>query len=415
MTGTSGLNPGFDPMDLFGPAMLRTNKKFDIDGWDVEPGQERKCYNRKTLKDNFHPPKWLPKSHVDAIKWFKLNLRAFQKIDETSRAVMLEWWRVIEEFPEGSRLEDIITKVHHNSQGLPLFDRFFGTHYEQFLKDPMFGYDFVTYIQWCDANHTTTKGRVFSAIVTHKFHIRLQNARVIAIRALYSITCDGNSTAEVVKFMAKVRFAFQHLVVGDIKDGEYAYHWLWERLRHYGGIKRFVEKIKRARDKPEYAYRRTWNYLWGVTHRHIQDSNIDANDENYVKSFIHNIQTGGMSGEIAKGKGKGSWDLYGDGKGKKGKGKGKNKGKGKKGGGSGPAWGDPSYGQAGQDDIDPLSGMPAKPKTKKKNKADANSQEAPALAALETKRREAQSAASKAKNAYDKGEMTWADGCHYSV
>ena len=117
-------------MDLFGPAKLRKTKKFDVDGWDVEPGQERKCYNRKTLKDNYHPPKWLPKSHVDAVKWFKLNLRALQKIDETTKAVMLEWWRVIEEFPEGSRLEDIINKVHCNSQGLPLFDRFFGTHFE---------------------------------------------------------------------------------------------------------------------------------------------------------------------------------------------------------------------------------------------------------------------------------------------
>ena len=90
---------------------------------------------------------------------------------------------------------------------------------------------------------------------------------------------------------------------------------------------------------PALQYRRTWNYLWGVTNELLAKKNIDANDDNYVKSFIADIQSGGINAmsadlqdpfKIGEGKGdkngKGKPSTKGPGDGGKGKGDGKNAG-----------------------------------------------------------------------------------------
>ena len=139
------------------------------------------------------------------------------------------------------------------------------------------------------------------------------------LKALWAIKCNANSFQNVALFVSKVRLAFQHLCVGDIYDEEYAYDWLWQNLKDFAGIKNFVDKIISARDDPQKAYRRTWNYLWGATNEVLSHKNIDANDENYVKSFIADISPGGIDGMSAdlqdpskrpwdKGKGKGRGD-----------------------------------------------------------------------------------------------------------
>ncbi len=254
--------------------------------WRVGEGNERLCYKMKEFEAKLKLPKWLPQSHAAAIRWFREHLRAFQKIDITKGLVLVEWLRVIENSPMGIHKRDIIQKLHDDAQGIDLLDRYWGSECYGYIRDSIFGVEMAAYFQWCEENRCAPSGRACAAMVTHRFRKRPDAARITALKALWAIKCNANSFQNVAFFVSKVRLAFQHLCVGDIYDEEYAYDWLWQNLKDFAGIKKFVDKIISARDDPRKAYRRTWNYLGGVTKEVLSHKKIDANDENYVKSFI---------------------------------------------------------------------------------------------------------------------------------
>jgi len=259
LAGRNPLNPGFNPSDLFGNALKRDGIILLNTSWKVGEGNERLCYRIRELEVKLKLPKWLPQSHAAAIRWFRELLRAFQKIDITKGLIVVEWLRVIENFPMEIHKRDIIPKLHDDAQGMDLLDRYWGSECYHHIRDPIFGVEMAAYFHWCEENRCAPSGRACAAMVTHRYRKRPDAARLTALKALWSIKCQAHSFQGVATFISKVRLAFQHLCVGDIYDEEYAYDWLWQNLKDFAGIKKYVDKIISARDLPDKAYRRTWN------------------------------------------------------------------------------------------------------------------------------------------------------------
>ena len=134
----------FNPYDLFGGLIANLVPIFDLK-WFIDPEDEKRCYVRKDLTDKFNAkfPKWVPHNHFYCILWFKEATVAFQQIDVTTDMTVVEWWRVIESFPDGLSEMDVIYQLDNcGCQGLVLLSRHLSGVMSQsaYMKDPMFGH-----------------------------------------------------------------------------------------------------------------------------------------------------------------------------------------------------------------------------------------------------------------------------------
>ena len=412
----------FDPYDLFGGLIAFPVPIFDW-RWNIDPEDEKRCYVRKDLDTKFTFPKWVPHNHYWCMLWFKEAIAAFEAIDVTTDMTLVEWWRVIESFPEDINEMEMIRQLDScNSQGFILFARYLRGRMSQkcYMSDQMFGYQFSQYIIHCDNRRRSPDGRVMAAMITFRFKHRPEEARLIAVEALWRIECPDTSWATVIKFVERVRFAFMFIKVGDILDARGAFDWLYRRVKGFQPIKRWVEKIERARQTPDPATkdRLKWNYLWSCLNEAIKHRRMDVADEGFRDAHFKLVASGGMSAILDGtgnngGKGaKGMAALLDAGGGK---GDGKQNKKGADGNTDGGKKGGKGKGDGGQQKGQQQGGGGGDGKAKTPAQIDQAADEAlktklstMGLSALEMNKRLTQARADRAWNRASRGQGSWA-------
>jgi len=301
----------------------------------------------------------LPNTAAQKRDWDAGCCTAIQKVDLTAQNLLTRW---ISETVEviGSPLT-VVQRFHQRDRGLTLLDRYLGSLIgcKTNLQHKIFGARFKSYIEYCQQQDESPKGRVMLALISLRFRVDRERGRTIQVIHLYNIPLQGHRMQEVQTFVDRVNAILSALDPSEIKDRSMMYEWLWQKFKNWPPISTKAEKI---RDSRVTSHKRTWDYLWKAINDKLTNVHEDENFDSIHKGIKDGTLFGapapkketpkkdawGPSAEnvpgapgqpgahkrkwpgAAKTEGKGDHKgKEGKSKGKDGKGKGKDKGKGK--------------------------------------------------------------------------------------
>ena len=104
------------------------------------------------------------------------------------------------------------------------------------LRHPIFGLPFAGYVEWCHKQKIAPEGRVFVAMVAHRFRLDRNRGKCMNVLNLMQIPLVSFSAHDVEDFVRRVRLVLSTLDHDDIKDPDLLFTWLWEKFKDYQPI-----------------------------------------------------------------------------------------------------------------------------------------------------------------------------------
>ena len=151
------------------------------------------------------------------------------------------------------------------------------------MSSKLFGLEFASYVEWCHAQKSSPKGRVLVAIVTLRFRVDRMRDRQLQLVNMYSLMPASFKEGDVRQFVKRVRYVLSALRSDEIKDHDFLYSWLWDRVRQWPAIQGKIERIRESRIG---SRRRTFNYLWSVIVSHLAHRHEDENYRDLQSSIL---------------------------------------------------------------------------------------------------------------------------------
>ena len=352
-------SPGGDhPMlDLWGqasPAPKPDDYKFQVE-------DENAVYKSRELPITGTLPD-LPRDAAEYRGYVNAIIAIFAALDLSSNDILTKW--LLKPFNVTGDARPAVTSFHQDSQGLIRLDRWIAKEMlvSKNLLNKIFGGQFSTYVEWCVRHGVSPRGRVLLVFVALRFRLDRSRGKLLNQMHLFNIQLTSFKHGDIKSFMDKVRLVLASINVGELRDHDLMFQWLFEKFRSWKAIDRTIEKIKESRST---STKRTWNYLWAAINTYLTNHNEDDNCLNLETALAG--RTVGAAAAV-KGKKKKKKEAAeaaaaeeekkrvdaaaayakGKGKGKKGKGKGK-KGKGEEHDTQGYGLGGASQQQYGQD------------------------------------------------------------------
>ena len=176
-------------------------------------------------------------------------------------------------------INEIMDLFHNNSGGLPRLDRFGAGELlrTENLTHPVFGLDFRTYQQWCEAKAEAPHLRVLLAIMANRFRIDKSQGHSARLHSLHYLWPKSYKIVGIKDFLSSVRLIVVSLDPQEVQELHTSHNWfdyLYDRFRDWPAIKDDVRKIRRSESNSQL---RTWKHLMAIIDEHISESFEDAN------------------------------------------------------------------------------------------------------------------------------------------
>ena len=146
-----------------------TGKEFDGNEFLKHTFDEPSIYDYEHLQSVEVPD--IPLHIEEKFEFDRKCVQSIAKIDQTGKDIIIKWLFVALK-PSGKQ-NDIYSRLHQDSQGLPHLDRFIASKFlvEKNLDNENFGLQLQSYMQWCYNQGESPKGRVVLAMVGFRFYL----------------------------------------------------------------------------------------------------------------------------------------------------------------------------------------------------------------------------------------------------
>ena len=271
--GYQGEREGDHPMlDLWGQASPDPNP----DDFEFQIADETTVYKSRELPPTGKLPD-LPKDAAEYRGYTSAVIAIFVALDLSINDMLTKWLLV--PFNVTGDARHTVTMLHQDSQGLIRLDRWLAKEMliSKNLLDKTFGGQFSTYMEWCTRHGVSPRGRVFLALIALRFRLDRSRGTLLNQMHLFKIQLTSFKHSDIKSFMDKIRLVLANVNVGELKDHDLLFRWLFEKFRAWKAIERKIETIKESR---EGSSKRTWNYLWAAIDTHLTNHNEDDNCRN---------------------------------------------------------------------------------------------------------------------------------------
>ena len=174
-------------------------------------------------------------------------------IDLTGRDIILEW--ILEALDPNSDL--------NNSQCmfLPRLDAYLAA----VLTEPKhlrgdLGVQFQSYVEQCQQNRVSPKGRFMLQLIARRFQLDLNRGANLTQQSLLELTLDSYTAEALAKFIERIELVLNSIPTSHQPSEMTKFTWLFSRLKHCRTMQRFIDRIKDARDG---SHVRTWDWPYG--------------------------------------------------------------------------------------------------------------------------------------------------------
>ena len=215
-------------------------------------------------------------------------------MDPSKDDVLIRWFKCCC-IVHGCEEEATKTKFHQDSQGLNRLDRTIGKELTttKFLKHPLFGRQFKTYIEYCHHTGAGPRGRVLIAIMSFRFRLDRQRGNHITVVHLLGIQLKSFKHEDVREFLEMVSRAKLKLLPDQHLDNKLMFEWLFEKFKQWHPIKSTVEKILNSRvDSAKGQRYRSFDFLWSVIEHQLTIAHENANQASLQAGLLGGVVGG---------------------------------------------------------------------------------------------------------------------------
>ena len=159
------------------------------------------------------------------------------------------------------------------------------------------GVQFQSYVEQCQQNRVSPKGRYMLQLIARRFQLDLNRGANLTQQSLLEMTLDSHTPDALSKFIERIELVLNSIPQSHQPSELTKFTWLFSRLRHCRAMQRFIDRIKDAR---EGSHVRTWDWLYGKLQTVAIEQREDANEESVRRSISPN-----KPAPTSKGEGKG--------------------------------------------------------------------------------------------------------------
>ena len=160
------------------------------------------------------------------------------------------------------------------------------------------GVQFQAYVEQCQQNRVSPKGRYMLQLVARRFQLDLNRGANLTPQSLLEMTLESYTADALSKFIERIELVLNSIPQSHQPSELTKFTWLFSRLKHCRAMQRFIDRIKDAR---EGSHVRTWDWLYGKLQTVVIEQRQDANEESVRRSISPNKPVPKSKGE---GKGK---------------------------------------------------------------------------------------------------------------
>ena len=144
------------------------------------------------------------------------------------------------------------------------------------------GVQFQAYVEQCQQNRVSPKGRFMLQLIARRFQLDLNRGANLTQQSLLELTLESYSADALAKFIERIELVLNSIPPSHQPSELTKFTWLFSRLKPCRAMQRFIDRIKDAR---EGSHVRTWDWLYGKLKTIVVELREDINEESVRRAL----------------------------------------------------------------------------------------------------------------------------------